>query len=509
MSKVAEITYGLDLWSQGTRGVLTSASKQAFIENMQLYRDGTLGVRPWLKHDATRSHEFPTALPEEYHGIVCMIKDTLIHVTSDATDKLVVNGVSYGTAAADVPSTYPVVGISTLPEYRVGKNRISNSLMALGQQQVEVVLNSFGNFSNLVQTAITHADFVGNAGVVHQGRLFTWSGNVVYFSDAYDYVTGTSAAQSFQVDSDVLGLWSIDSALLICGYDGRWYTLLGRGNPEDGTLQSLGQSRAPRDQVEVVVVDGVLFFISNDHVCVMSGQGMDDRTLTHLVDVAIFESKVVASSTHNDIHLAHAPAIDTVHAVQFVEDTWTNVTYEGDVEDWSMSPESGVLYGVSTGEAASTNFASQVLKRDMQLNRPSGASDINSAKQEELADPDGVVTLSTVAGRVLLPRVHAPHKGYVRARGIQLDVRYWKATTEYQDVACTVKVLDGNNAETPVTLDLVHADLAAAEGGFLRIEGRFPETAYTHLFEIHIEGIQSMAIEEVHVQYEMNDRNTI
>ncbi len=182
---------------------------------------------------------------------------------------------------------------------------------------------------------------------VHQGRAFYWGEhddttpiflpNRIYYSDAYAYATFSSATQFFDVDGEIQGAVSLGANLLIWTVNGEWFVLQGRGDPANGTLNSLGKGRIPGNLKRPARFDRRGIFLASDITCMASvgeGGGIDDTTLEHIAfsgaSKAYEDSGVNRVAAANSLENAVLQLGDDVNgptAFHLANGAWTEETW--------------------------------------------------------------------------------------------------------------------------------------------------------------------------------------
>lgn len=570
------VSFGRSLWAKGTRGILHGIVDQAFIENMHVYPSGLIGPRPWLKHHGHLYQHLVHTNDVHYHGIAVvpnyrrspgsflsyLLGSQLLLVTSSTTDltkstarpwqdawtTLTQNNTLFQPYDDNLPITISNPRLDVDKRIDIGGApggiylgpvylRIGSLESPPGVWTPEVWEATLTSFS------VFRIDPLGR-GTIHQGRKY-WYGtntasdippgegrrNRVYYSNPNAYRTFSSSSQFFDVDGEIEGMYSLGSALYIWTREGRWFMLLGRGNPADATLVSLGVQKIPLRTDSVVVHDGSLMFIPADRTGIVrvTDEGFDEGSLRHLApsrfsrgdDATGFYTNQGISAHQWDfvsLGFTHGPGppVDEfytgVRAYTKYGEYWVNEEYFNGVgraerQNMAVDEINGVVYF-----ADSTNLNAQtyvrLYSRDIYLGRPSRSSDRWSDDLEQSIDLFGPgVSATTHGGIIGLPRITTEIYGTMRPVKVAVDARYWKkVTNNVNDYAtprmlCRVRDSDGNTHT--LSSDTFFWDPAALpdtdDNGLpfrLHFSGNLPLTRWV---EIWLEEIRSIAVETVHV----------
>jgi hypothetical protein len=574
VNRVTE-TYGPDLWRQGTRGAESAAvSQRAYLENMQVYRTGLLGPRPWMRRQATADllltgFASSGAVVDSQRGIwlTKTAPDSsfpaeltaMVVITNDANVRMKINHWTGngGEPGWSTPSMVPnMLGVAN-DSYMGGMPLLSAKHEGPSRDKAifgrDIVRFSHGAFMPYTFNAARDTwPATGmpdppdpTAGRVHQSRGFWWKpftvsagpeATYVAYSNPYDYHQAASVAQYLQMDQKVFGVFPTGSTLLVVGLEGSWFSLNGRGNPADATLLNEGRQRRPAHFQGVCEMDGDLYFIAQDRktpVIVKQGGDLDDESLQHLhlpgffpgtLETMVFRG--LASGITNCVFLPHcnytnATTRQGLNTLSFVNNVWTTDWYTSYASDYAfennmdcaISPDGDHLVFASIGQIPTTDTVQvRFATRDVYLGRPSKSSDRWSGRFETAAHFDSASDrVSYQGGTVALPRMPARDYEKNRVRNVIVDAVYWKdAADAYAPVQVWCHVQDGNGNDTSLrsTYPPGGAAVAAlpnAEGGPIRIEFS-PDDGlpFTHFSEVRLQGIHSLAIERVIVEYEFD-----
>lgn len=509
MSSKDTRTFGPDAWAQGTRGILGAwATSRAHIENLRLWKDGSLGPRPkwYLDVNLTTQTNANTLIhPGRFiHSTIGTITDGFFVVAPTITT-------FYGWGSTSVVASFTATYDNISPDMFV--SQIDETTYLVGDYLLE-----FTGIAPLMSSTDVRAAIVARFGIaglqrmagsaVHQGRAFYWGTdtpisatyplNRIYYSDAYAYGTFTSATQFFDVDGEIQGAVSVGANLFIWTITGEWFVLQGRGDPADGTLNSIGRGRLPGQGRRPVRFDNHALFLASDATTTVSlGEGgdLDDSGLRRVAfsgaSYDYFSSatipNVAANSVENAVIVgAHTIATDP-QAFQLWNGAWTE-------ESWDDDLTMGTARTFRAGEILSDEIMAvydsnwKMYRRDVSIDAP----EVSSGFAE------------TPEAKIELPRINDPlHR--VRVNRVIVDCRYWKGAS-YETPQITGTIADGEGATASLLLgpstDLL-ASAPNATGDPLRMVFTPSDLMpYTHFTDIKFSAMKGLAIERVSVEIE-------
>jgi hypothetical protein len=544
-------SFGPELWAQGTRGAESALSGGAYIENMQTYRSGLLGPRPkwnllWGPMDVTsggliayntafpgRGVEVSTGLPVNSDLIVLTGLQGILGINSAGTTVW-----DTGTILSTNPSNYARLDTYTLYLGGIGgmgQYEFTTASLVVARPHVPVTTNSpisteFGysawESARPDRGAIFWADRAWYWGTSHpDGTL----GRMHYSDDhAFQTFSGTGT-QYFDMDGQIEGATVIGKDMYVWTLDGVYYRFSTNGGPIEGlTITKAFEGSIPFNHGYQVLVDDVAFFMSNNGtqntVIAQTSKGQDDESLRKLYPGNGDEYNGFAaqpptgSSISNHVYIPYRGAASNAPLQGFVyyNGTWWNDTSLG-FDTGTRNIVAGIGSDLDTHgnmwlahyyeNAGGTAWTMYVYTRDVCLERPSHVNDTWSTDDEEMY-VDEVLTDLDVSGTVKMPRLAGANVNeYVRINAITIDAEYWKdATDTYPTVRIVVKVRDQEGNLSTVTTDLSAGGLADAAGGPLRINGYTPGLPFTPWCEIELTDIDSLALEFVHVDFEVEER---
>lgn len=321
--------------------------------NMQVYVDGSLGVRPWLRNWNPAQGDLTSLNPSFYGAIIVpgQAELTLYVMTNQPSasgsyagflwtdtlglwDRRVPDNIS-GSAMnvdPDSPAGGTVGGLGRMGLYPLGTDHI----LVGGEYDVNPVASA--------STTLTFpASWDPSRFAVYKNRAYTWDDasnqNRIHYSEVNDYETW-GALDFFDLTAAggtdggvVLSLWALSDALLIGMDNGDWYALTG-ASPETGTLRLVGTGRRlGGNSLGVVFKDRLMFLEDTGSggitVVTPSGQdlALDDvrprRGMRPLADDASINSpriamkSAVASYLHDSLHFHYIRYHGT-----FADDDW-------------------------------------------------------------------------------------------------------------------------------------------------------------------------------------------
>ena len=524
MTQKNHVTYDDNTWRKGTRGLAGAwATDRPHILNMRLAIDGSLVQRPWYRNSSdltTRTSSDAIVFPARYYDTGLNIYREGYFFSDSTSSAFYVHGsataIATGTAIPNVTRT-------------TTKSQVGGTTWIVNDQQVE--LTGAGTITIVDAGAAIQSRFVVGTDVinvtgsaVHQGRAFYWGeeetsggllirANRIWYSDPYDYATFTSADQFFDVDSSIEGCQAVGANLYIWTGTGDWFVLQGRGNPADGTLNTVGLAPIPAKFSYVVRQDNSLYFLSADKtkvVKVTEGGVIDDVSYGDIGFDASGELPSAngalpptASSLQNSIYIPNDDDAGESDALHMLNHIWTEEE----------------LGGILT-----THFAivgtSETSSREM-LAIYTGGRWIIYRREILAAAPTESPTsfIENPGGFVTLPRISDPMVA-TRVTRLIIDGRYWRgdglggSVGPYLDPAMNVSAYDGYGNTTTFALGPDNMDLSTlpeGEGLPIRItahpasDGVMP---FSPFIDMTLGDIQSLTIERVRVEYETtNSRN--
>jgi hypothetical protein len=551
-SNVTRIVY--KDWEQGynarvrTLGENTAAYTTM---NMQVYDNGTLGVRPWCRIKAVTNLIADETLDNgaslQWHP-----------AETNAKGDLYLNGLEGDVWAYDLSANTWAVGPSGVDTYTTrtdnraaewGKrNGWDNNGVRVGSAQHTVM--PLGNYvyqaecifdQNENVSAMTWPDptiqLTGFA--LYRDRVFAWtwvnnsgSSNInrMYYTDAGDYSTSTTG-NYFDIGADsygyyILGVWALSDSLLMCMSDGGWWVLT--GPPENGTLRFIGNFPIPSHGAAGTVLNNAVYFQApyGRQVCVATPNGVDSSTLSHVRpwnsdgDWSIFHDyRGLSSHQEQSIFLPSLRNSDDqwFDALEMVNGSW-NYSAFGRTEMGSSTGNIGILrdtalignnkaYAFVMEDPDEPNSVeTQLYTRDIVLNRPSRSDDYWSDIKEVAA---GATSTVVSKGAVKLASF-SPEGQEVRVRQVMVDFHYWSdGETYYKNPEMKCLLMDGANTTRESIDTFVYSAMPAGGDVLLgkpwRHIFRFPidDNAFEITQQILIEEIMSIAIDRIVVDYEV------
>ena len=535
MSTTERISFGVDTWRKGTRGLEAAHSTdRPYIKNMRLYKDNRLGPRPlWQAYLASISlggantstlvfpvqYNYGNAAEPNTDGFAFIQAATARFYNYDDTSVHYAEDTVSGIDTAWFDRQRPVQITDVLWLY--GPLLIDMSGPAPATPKAFTVTD----VTTPLETAYSLTTFVCYGSALHQGRVFYWGADFsgttydntqrVYYSDSVitggeaAYGTFTSATQYFDVDGVVAGCVSVGSNLFIWTRDGKWTVMQGSGDPAKATFNYIGEGRIPDTQALPVRVGNIALFLSSDGQAVVTlnaGGTLDDVTWGHLGVTAEPEEYFTAVSASP----AANPRLNTIllpgpggsiHGKHFWNGMWADDSSLTDSYTFYARNGANVEFReYSTLPSPFTTWYKRVQIRDMGVSSPSASPATDFSEYAEL------YSTSSVKGEVHLPRIMAPSK-QVRVSRVIIDGVVWAGST-YATPGLTVTIADGKGNSTNLTLgpgaDPI-GDLGDGAALPVRLVATGAPTAYTHFADVQITGLVGVAIENVTVEYEISE----
>jgi len=504
-------------WSAGstfakglnTSGEVPQTAYQA--TNMQVYSNGTLGVRPWLKGWASTNFTASRNLDTDFKGMHWHPYDYQVGGESTKTPGYLVLNTTTDTtyswkydisAASWAASSTVTSGYKNHVDPETGAGQDYALTSAGGESTFltpqKVIYDGYGTYSASADTftAISFATvsgFVPRGSAVYKERVYYY-GDVstpvmIVYSDPAAHETISSASQFFNIgisqgtgNLGVIGAYALRDAILFFTSQGNWFALTG-ASPLTGSLRQVGTGSIPAYEPGGVVFRNAVWYLDKDAndsgVHISTPQGVDSRSLDYVrpandfgwEDTRVEPLRGIAADGPDCLILPYLRSTSTAggdgfQSVDLVNNAWGHASY------WNTSLDSGgrgdeqttdltvadvtmvrdkYMFVVTDEEnvpsAASTQWV-QVYSRDLFLDRPSGSNDTYSGKQEFVANDAGGAA-QNAAGHLKLAAYTPPTGEEVRVRSVTVDFDYWKDGTVYETPAFTVGVTTtGSGAST-------------------------------------------------------------
>lgn len=477
-------------------------------QNMQVYEDGTLGTRPWLRLWPTTGQSTSTddRGPGTEGPTMCQWRPT----TGGQEGELWVfeiNGdvwtydfstSTWATAASITTGTNPNTWTTFGPDDSAslwGNNndrQWEQSAAGVASHQYYTLPDDNWVFAGGGQvnaadvgSAITWTDATDEMGgfTFYRDRIWAWHQagnhpndptNRLYYTNAGSYTT--SAAGNYidigaaSTNYHIVGAWPVRDSLLICMSNNEWYVF--SGPPETGSLRYMGNYPRPAHGACGTVYNNALYFLMpyGNNIAIATPAGVDTQSLSHIVPWVgdkrwtIFHDYRALSSAQEQFIIC--PTLRTYEG-QFWNslelangnwgwhgygvDTWNegvgSTSNMGDLRDLAMHPnQTKIAFYVYDEDApGSPATTTQIYTRDIVLNRPSRKTD-SWSDSKEVAAGDTSTSLSN--GSVRLAPFTPPGEE-VRVRQVIVDFYYWMdaSNTYYENPTMECALIDGAQTE--------------------------------------------------------------
>lgn len=531
-------------------------SYQAF--NMQVYSSGILGVRPWLREHgvAVGTSAFGTKPTDVY---------LVGQVARDQNNEEIIasrillqanNGAAYAKLSGSGSGSWTATQSITDHTGDVAAGRLNgnNSMDILDIHETETVIGGHRviNVDANTGTDLTQpSGFDPNKAAAYKSRMYVFGDTSdpyrVHYSSADGYDDLTTEPASFDIGVAgtsggirVEGLYSTSDALMLYRSDGIWHALTG-ASPVTGVLREIGPGRIPEWNKSVVIFKNQLMFLGVEGLGIqtMTPAGPDNkldiirprpilRNQSGTGQEKIEPREAVASYLYNSVHFHFIrfnsdsesnfgqglKAIDYVNEAFNMTGYW--MTIEGADSQHYADDTAEELYGITMLADRAIVIVAEpkqagatvpvVYTRDIVLDRPSRADDIFS---DRIETDDQAVAAHYSAGQVKLRRQGMKDGHRVRVRRVIVDARYWKDASDTNwfpaSMLCRAIEPDGTVQQMNLNDDWVQADLANTDfgGRGTRLVFTAPSEVYHADIGVELFNIQSMAIETVTVEYEI------
>lgn len=465
-SRVVQVVY--DNWSQGSAfSQLDSGKQEQALQyhavNMQLYDTGELGPRPWTRvwastgavgADTLDSNAACQYRPNEvYLGqlwVNSLSGDIWYYDFSTSTWSAHTGIDTYVAARQDGASVFYTerghADPTALSGSAVYKTLPHDNWIFQGEGGIDSTDTAFDVVTG---GSNSHLSFT-----LYRDRIWSWTfagpvtdpGNRLYYSDAGSYVAWTAGNFiDIGADSDnyyIIGAWPVRDSLLIAMSNGTWWTFT--GTPETGTLRFVGEYVVPAHGGAVAQLDNALYFLNptDSHICVATPQGVETRSFLHMrprnaapvlqdpPDDYYVHHRALGSEGAQAIILNFANSLTYPgqskdwHAIEMVNNAWQEVEYFNETGSSAVLRDAAI---VGDGRAiafvvedSSQTPETQIITRDIRLNRPSSGDDTWSAKEEV-----GPATTSDANGKVTLAKFVPAANEEVRMLNVIVEGRSW------------------------------------------------------------------------------------
>lgn len=544
-------TFDRELWDKGTRAEMDLPNEYPYIKNMQQYGGGALGPRSgwkaFLRVTSSTPNTYAVFCAPFYYG--GSPRDCIVVASTDGLDmyQVLADADPAGTLMATL-----VTGINSTSVWRISDTQwlIGNYLYLFRQDSVGA--KPYGITRTAMDTTIAtefgYSAFALAGGVPFAGRAFYW-GNAnttgtdpygeerrLYYSDPYAFTTFTEgvATQYIQIDRPIKGAFVLSGAMYIYDTGGYWWKLdlNNSGDPQDGYLRIIGQGLTPKDPLAVALVDQTAFFFSdNGMLCAFDEDGLDDQTLGHLAPLRQAVTPKIGTGSDSKTNIIYLPWFDDTNsptvgrAYVFQGGSWwyeerqnnqglgiyTNVVHNDMIGNEESPTTRNSIIMHATRDFVASPYYHQIHTRTLDLDYPATQSDTYANDVDEEYVNGTAADTTGALGAIHLPRLHGEAHQFVRIQKVTVDCQYWKKSGTWPTATMTCTVVDANGGSHTGVSDLVTASLADTSivtkaPGYVRIEFTFDSDPFTHWAEVRLTGIASLAIEQVHVDFELEQR---
>ena len=553
-----------DQWRGGFRSkvkTIGANTKQYSSMNMQVYDNGNLGVRPWMKIQDDTNITASTTLDDN-----CYLTPRYnsgqageLYLVHHDTGKVFAYDYALGWQRKSAFEAITGNVEDDRADYYGTRNNWTGSPAArtlVGSAQYSIMPdNDFilggeahqttaGTTSTITWTDAT--DDITNF-VLYRDRIWGWvnvgastdPSNRLFYTDAASY-TVSAAGNYLDIgaasdDYYILGAWPLSDSLLICMSDGGWWVFT--GTPDAGSLRFIGNYPSPSHGAAGAVLGNIVYFLAPNgrQVCMATPSGVETNALRDIRPWTFdrnhntfIEYRGISSHREQAIMLpvraGNSKYWDTIELVNgdwgvhsygradFTTNTANNMGYLRDVAPTVRD----TVFAYLVEDPDETKEA-QLFTRDIVLNRPSHSSDTYSDYIETTATAPSTITSK---GAVRLAS-YAPEGEECRVRQVTVDFHYWKTdvATYYApaDMECRVRHGDIVTQESIDTFDnsvlpsLVDKgfDVDWQQGLSYRWIFRFPleDADFAMTSQVELDNILSVAIDRIIVDYEVRPDN--
>ncbi len=512
--------------------------------NMQVYQNGTLGTRPWV-----RSWDMQTGLT---------LADTIDAKTSvqwRASRSVLPSGELWVHPLANDVAFYDFetstwayhtgldVFVTDVCNYAAewgGDHDWDNNGASIGAAQSVLLPTDYWIFAgegyvNGSETAAT-IDWAQTASTIdnftlYRNRVYGWQGsssstsNQLYYTDSGSYIVG-AAANFINIGGGgssnfyIIGAWPIKDSLLIAMSDDKWWALT--GEPDTGTIRYVGEYVVPSHGAAASVLNDAVYFPGPEgrQVCIATSQGVDTRSLftvrpwsgSHWTNHHDYRTLTSPQEQAIAMHYVRLNTDNFWFSLENVNGTWgfhSTGTIGASAGERNMGllrdvalVNSGRAYAYLSEETANGTEV-QVSTRDIILNRPSKSTDVWSDSAETGADD----TAHSEFGDVQLAKFRPGSGQEVRIKSVTIDFDYWNDASTVWPTPNMVVTVDGNTS-VPTFANAVLPGLGTTNTtsnapSADRYVARFDSTTFKPFISARIDQIQSIALHVVTVEYEV------
>ncbi len=561
--RIERVVY--DDWRDGFSSrlrFLGKNTKQWTGMNVQVYDDGTLGPRPWMRLQNTTNQVTADTIDDRMFmawrpADANSEGELWVHAFSGDVwvYDLAAGTWAVGPAGIDTPITTS----DNRAEFWGSRHDWDDSGKNVGSAQHALLPEDnwvFGgeaviDISDTV-TTINWADSTNKITcfTLYRDRIWGWvtvdagtdPANRLYYTDAASYTASTAGNYiDIGAASDgyyIKGVWPVRDSLLIAMSNDDWYVFT--GTPTQGSLRFIGSYVTPAHGACGAVLNNAVYFIApyGRQVCIATPSGVDTVSLSDIRPWnndnrwTLFHDYRGLASQREPSHMLPPQRNDSDHwsdAVEFVNGNWTYSGYGrdrfsdtssniGTLRDTALVAE-GKAYAFLTSDPGADpgTHEPHLYTRDIVLNRPSRKSDEWSDSIEVSFDASS--TGIARAGVRLAP--FSPEGQEVRVRQVMVDFHYWYDTDndvyETPDMRCVlidggrlgsdlIDTFDGTALDTFEDNSLSQDEMV---GQVSRFVFRFPmeDQQFRMTQQIQIDDILSLSISRVVVDYEVRPDN--
>jgi len=530
----------IDDWTRGPWHALgpDSGPEKGFIYecvNMQLYSNGSLGVRPCLMEvndgddsidiDATNFqgawclHEFfelnlPNTITAGYEkGILTQVSGATNQEIIQLRDKGV-DTIGLLASASVLDQNLPIRYQANLPENKISTlNMIQtgNDDFVVGGDSLYTGLLSTADGGNSGYDELAASDEYPSGWVPHttlnwRDRYWSWGDgtfdNRIHYSNigtiqtwgATDYI-----AIGDNEGKDIRGVWAVYDSLVICMEDWQWFKYSFVDDPDFGEIRYMGTKEIPDFSVQPAEVgDAVVYLTLSNGLTVISSDGIDNSVLSRIRpptdgeddnSSSIFFLRGLAAQGKNSICLPYQ--VDSVsgagketfkgdRSIDLINGQWFHSLYWGPTSGADLNAAvvdaieiSPYHYGFfAIEDTNSGDDGEKAYIRPVCLDRPSNSNDAWSSNTEIPAHASADTT-DRFEGRIWFGTYRPEMGSLARVAKVTIEFDYWNATG-FTPPAFTVKadfVHQGDEGST-VTIGTLDPDALTSSSNYRSKRGR-------------------------------------
>lgn len=523
--------------------------------NLQVYDNGTLGVRPCLEDCSVSSFSITTAnydglgyWHDNYNYSLRSAGLKYLFLFDSSTSVPTVDIVSKSIGSKTVSTAASISRQGLPPQYN---NTYQQAIGRLSSTEVGITNGIYGadaeigNFTTPAPVAFTYpVSWDPHSIIKHRDRYWSWgdasNANRIHYTTPGDYTDWTTNAEFVDIGADtnlpIVGVWQLYDSLVIAMKDLRWYIFRFTGDPQYGEIRYIGTKRIPDFSEQAAEPgDSLLFITEQGGITVVTPDSIDDQSLSYIkVPVGLplsldhyflrglslsergaivlpFIINGIALNSKHDIHKGD-------FSFDYINGVWVKSLYFG-VDSSDLNPDMIDTFVAGTNHAgfvfADDNNSGSTWKvyvRPTTLNRPSNSSD-TFANSTEIAAHTNDAT-DRFSAELYLAEFRATEGDTAIIERVIVDFDYWSATGfETPAFTCVYDCEASGTVYESQSIGVLDGASLPSSSTYNPERGRAvlqpaPGPAASS-FNIRFTGIKSIAFDEITVEYRVQTQEPI